>query len=99
MFGISYPLTHRLVCAVRWAVLILFGVLYIFATGFGAVAAPPVELGKSGGPSDKADPPLVVTKQGYFYVGGAYDNPQNPTQMTGQMYVEYQLPAKQSGRG
>ncbi len=41
---------------------------------------------------------MVIAKQGYFYVGGEYDNPQNPTQMTGQMYVEYQIP-KQIGKG
>jgi hypothetical protein len=38
--------------------------------------------------------PFVVAKQGYFFVGGEYDDPANPTAMTGQMYVEYQIPAR-----
>ena len=37
-------------------------------------------------------PPLVIAKEGYFYVGGHYDQ-QNPDHhMVGQMYVEYQIP-------
>src|SRR2546426_597155 len=41
-----------------------------------------------------ADPGGAVTirSQGYFYVGGQYDNRANPTYMSGQMYVEYQIP-------
>jgi pimeloyl-ACP methyl ester carboxylesterase len=35
---------------------------------------------------------LAVRSQGYFYVGGQYDNAANPTSMSGQMYVEYQIP-------
>src|SRR4029453_2927834 len=35
---------------------------------------------------------LAIRSQGYFYVGGQYDNPANPTYMSGQMYVEYQIP-------
>jgi pimeloyl-ACP methyl ester carboxylesterase len=72
------------------------------AGSFEAFAGPPAH--DPGPPpnanaSDNAGPPLVVVKQGYFYVGGEYDNPTNPTQMTGQMYVEYQIPAKQNGKG
>lgn len=36
---------------------------------------------------------IVIKKQGYFFVGGKYDDPSNPTSMSGQMYVEYQIPA------
>ena len=39
--------------------------------------------------------PFVVAKQGYFFVGGRYDDSADPTAMTGQMYVEYQIPARQ----
>ena len=35
---------------------------------------------------------LAIRSQGYFYVAGQYDNPANPTYMSGQMYVEYQIP-------
>ncbi len=37
---------------------------------------------------------LQIEKQGYFYVGGRYDDPANPTSMSGQMYVEYQIPVR-----
>ena len=41
-----------------------------------------------------ADPvgTLAIKSQGYFYVGGQYDNPANPTYMSGQMYVDNQIP-------
>ena len=39
-------------------------------------------------------PPIVLKKQGYFYVGGKYDNPADPAYMHGQMYVEYQIPVR-----
>src|SRR2546425_1051392 len=35
---------------------------------------------------------LAIRSQGYFYVAGQYDNPADPTYMSGQMYVEYQIP-------
>ena len=35
---------------------------------------------------------VAIRSQGYFYVAGQYDNPANPTYMSGQMYVEYQIP-------
>jgi pimeloyl-ACP methyl ester carboxylesterase len=39
-------------------------------------------------------PPLSIAAQGYFFVGGTYvDAPKGRT-MTGQMYVEYQIPAE-----
>ncbi len=40
---------------------------------------------------------LAIRSQGYFYVGGQYDNPANPTYMSGQMYVRYQIPVRTSG--
>jgi pimeloyl-ACP methyl ester carboxylesterase len=43
--------------------------------------------------------PLHIEKQGYFYVGGQYDDPANPTSMTGQMYVEYQVPVGYGKKG
>lgn len=41
--------------------------------------------------------PLLVEKQGIFFVGGEYDNPVNPTFMSKQMYVSYQIPVKSGG--
>jgi len=39
-------------------------------------------------------PPLVIAKQGYFFVGGKYYDAQNGRQMSGQMYVEFHIPAQ-----
>jgi pimeloyl-ACP methyl ester carboxylesterase len=36
--------------------------------------------------------PLVIAKQGSFYVGGRYVTEQDGQIMTGQMYVRYQIP-------
>ena len=38
-------------------------------------------------------PPLVIAQQGYFFVGGTYFDSQGGRSMSGQMYVEYQIPA------
>lgn len=40
---------------------------------------------------------LNIEKQGIFFVGGEYDNPVNPTSMSKQMYVRYQIPVKSGG--
>jgi len=39
-------------------------------------------------------PPLVIAKQGYFFVGGEYFEGQDGRFMSGQMYVEFQIPGK-----
>jgi pimeloyl-ACP methyl ester carboxylesterase len=41
-----------------------------------------------------ADEPLVIAKQGYFFVGGKIDATIEGSPMVGQMYVEYQIPHK-----
>ena len=86
----------------RSAVVSLSGAVCLGLATIGvAVAAPggiPGPNPDAPGQIKKDSPPLVIAKQGYFYVGGEYDNPANPTQMTGQMYVEYQLP-KQTDKG
>lgn len=43
-------------------------------------------------------PPLVIAKQGYFFVGGTYFEAQDGRFMSGQMYVEFQVPAKVTHR-
>src|SRR5215471_5923311 len=40
--------------------------------------------------------PLEVAKQGYLFAGGKYADGPNGKIMTGQAYVEYQIPAKRS---
>src|SRR5690349_14816184 len=39
-----------------------------------------------------SDGPLVIAKQGYFFVGGRIDRTIEGAPMVGQMYVEYQIP-------
>lgn len=41
--------------------------------------------------ADKRDP-LVIAQQGWFYAGGAYNETLPGKAMTGQMYVEFQVP-------
>jgi pimeloyl-ACP methyl ester carboxylesterase len=41
------------------------------------------------------DGPLVIAKQGYFFVGGKIDRSIEGAPMVGQMYVEYQIPQEQ----
>ena len=43
-------------------------------------------------------PPLVIAKQGYFFVGGKYFDAQDGRFMSGQMYVEFQIPQKVTHR-
>ena len=43
-------------------------------------------------------PPLVIAKQGYFFVGGKYFEAQDGRFMSGQMYVEFQIPRKVTHR-
>lgn len=42
--------------------------------------------------------PLTIARQGWFYAGGAYadDTPEGAGHMSGQMYVEYQIPHVQT---
>ena len=40
------------------------------------------------------DDPLVIAKQGYFFVGGRIDRAIEGAPMVGQMYVEFQIPQK-----
>ena len=42
--------------------------------------------------------PLSIASQGYFFVGGRYEDSAAGRIMTGQMYVEYQIPARQTSR-
>lgn len=41
-------------------------------------------------------PPLVIAKQGNFFVGGGYRNDHPDQPWVGQMYVQYQIPAEQT---
>ena len=43
-----------------------------------------------------AQEPLAIAKQGYFFVGGKYATVGDKQVMTGQIYVEYQIPRKRT---
>ena len=41
-------------------------------------------------------PPLSIARQGYFFVGGKYSTVKDQQVMSGQLYVEFQIPSKQT---
>ena len=43
-----------------------------------------------------AQEPLAIAKQGYFFVGGKYSAVGDKQVMSGQIYVEYQIPKKRT---
>ncbi|HTA41383.1 MAG TPA: alpha/beta hydrolase [Bryobacteraceae bacterium] len=45
-----------------------------------------------------AQSPLPIAREGYFFAGGKYSTVGNQQVMSGQMYVEYQIPVKQTHR-
>src|SRR5438874_11629376 len=48
------------------------------------------------GAKDTSLPPLSIAQQGYFFVGGKYSTVNDRQVMTGQLYVEFQIPTKQT---
>jgi len=45
---------------------------------------------------DPTLPPLSIARQGYFFVGGKYSTVKDQQVMSGQLYVEFQIPSKQT---
>src|SRR5437016_9442484 len=45
---------------------------------------------------DPALAPLSIARQGYFFVGGKYSIVKDQQVMSGQLYVEFQIPSKQT---
>ena len=45
---------------------------------------------------DPALAPLSIARQGYFFVGGKYSTVNGQQVMSGQLYVEFQIPGKQT---
>src|SRR5437773_4990816 len=85
-----FPLSERrrMFGGVLMRLLASSGALVLMAV----VAWPPVAAGQGSAAEAKAN--VLIERQGYFYVGGQYDDSTNPTFISGQMYVEYQIPAK-----
>jgi pimeloyl-ACP methyl ester carboxylesterase len=67
------------------------------ASGISMAHATPVLLharqAKQTNQINQAKPPLVLATQGNFFVGGSYTQTKDGQIMTGQMYVQYQIPA------
>jgi pimeloyl-ACP methyl ester carboxylesterase len=45
---------------------------------------------------DRHEGPLVIAKQGHFFVDGKIDRTVDGAPMVGQMYVEYQIPQERT---
>ena len=45
---------------------------------------------------DLSLPPLSIARQGYFFAGGKYSTVKDRQVMSGQLYVEYQIPSRQT---
>src|SRR5258705_2932181 len=43
-----------------------------------------------------AQPPLSIAKQGYLFAGGKYETVDGRQVMSGQVYVEYQIPRRRT---
>src|SRR5262249_61288171 len=52
-------------------------------------------FGGTSGAVSAADEPLLIAKQGNFYVGGRYVENKGDHPMVGQMYVQFQIPQQQ----
>ena len=60
---------------------------FVLAIGIAAAVGQP-----------KDSEPLSLARQGYLFTGGKYSNDNNPRAMSGQLYVEFQIPSRQTHR-
>jgi pimeloyl-ACP methyl ester carboxylesterase len=61
-----------------------------------AASATAVVLALAVASPARAEEPLAIAKQGYFFVGGKYSTVGDKQVMNGQIYVEYQIPKKRT---
>src|SRR5262249_53622886 len=61
-----------------------------------AIALTAIALSASSSPASADDEPLVIAKQGNFYVGGKYVENKGDHPMVGQIYVQFQIPQRQT---
>jgi pimeloyl-ACP methyl ester carboxylesterase len=66
------------------------------AAGLSVLLATAAAAHGSSGPKEPKISPFTIKKQGYFYAGGGYTADQH--HWVGQMYVEYQIPEKQTSK-
>jgi pimeloyl-ACP methyl ester carboxylesterase len=57
-----------------------------------ALAIAGAQVRAQDGNSESQSNPLVIAKQGYFFAGGSYYNAADGQFMSGQMYVEFEIP-------
>lgn len=62
------------------------------------LVAAPIQAGAAQARAAKPAGPLVIAKQGYFFVGGQYTTTKDGQIMVGQMYVQYQIPMQRKHR-
>lgn len=62
----------------------------------GAALAGAAMLATGADAEDAPQPPLSIASQGVFYAGGAYSQSKDGQIMTGQMFVQYQIPAEKT---
>lgn len=62
------------------------------------LATPPVQAAAAPARAAKSAGPLVIAKQGYFFVGGQYTEARDGQIMAGQMFVQYQIPQRRKHR-
>jgi pimeloyl-ACP methyl ester carboxylesterase len=56
-----------------------------------------IAVGFAGATGRAKEPePLSIARQGYMFTGGRYSNDNNRTAMSGQLYVEFEIPSKQT---
>ena len=60
---------------------------FVLAIGIAAAVGQP-----------KDSEPLSIARQGYLFTGGKYSNDNNRRAMSGQLYVEFQIPSRQTHR-
>ena len=73
----------------------LVALLGVMATVCIAEGADSMKAGKAAAKKHtpaKAAGPVTISKQGYFFVGGEYTTSNDGQIMTGQMFVQYQIP-------
>jgi pimeloyl-ACP methyl ester carboxylesterase len=66
----------------------------IIALGLGTLLS--FLIGPAAQPASAADGPLMIAKEGNFYIGGRYVESNGDMPMIGQGYVQYQIPQRQT---
>jgi pimeloyl-ACP methyl ester carboxylesterase len=60
------------------------------------LAAAVAGMAQISAPNREQNPPLLIAQQGYLFAGGKYPGTKDPQPMTGQLYAEFQIPARRT---